>query len=74
MNIEEVAALFSVSKQMVYTWTKDGRFVKPVKFGYRTARYPKIEVETIFAAMLAGSSNNELTDLVEKLLAGRNIA
>jgi len=55
----------------IYGQVKAGTFTKPVAIGSRAVAWPSHEVAAINAARVAGRSNEELRDLVERLHARR---
>ena len=55
------------SHASIYNAVKVGLFTKPVPLGLRSVGWPDEEVETIAAARIAGQSDEQLRDLVQKL-------
>jgi prophage regulatory protein len=54
-----------------YNDVRDGLFVRPVRIGLRSKRYPSDEVEAVTAAYIAGKSEDEIRELVIALEAAR---
>jgi prophage regulatory protein len=59
------------SHASIYTAIKDGTFTKPVQIGQRSVGWPDYEVKAINAARIAGKSETELRELVNRLHAKR---
>lgn len=59
------------SHASVYTAIHDGLFTVPVPIGQRAVGWPDHEVKAINAARIAGKSNDQIRDLVNKLHAAR---
>jgi prophage regulatory protein len=55
----------------IYTAIKDGLFTKPVPIGMRSVGWPDTEVKAINAARIAGYSEIQIRDLVNRLHAKR---
>lgn len=51
-----------------------GLFTPPVKVGARASAWPRHELEAINAARLAGKSDDEIRELVRKLVEQRRVA
>ena len=50
LTIDEVAALFAVSKSTIYRRVRNGEFPKPIKFGSLT-RFQQSDVDQIVATL-----------------------
>ena len=59
------------SHASIYTAIKEGLFPKPVPIGQRSVGWPDYEVRAINAARIAGKSEAEIRDLVNRLHAKR---
>ena len=59
------------SHASIYTSIKVGLFTKPVPIGQRSVGWPDYEVKAINAARIAGKSETEIRDLVNRLHAKR---
>lgn len=59
------------SHASIYTAIKDGTFTKPVQIGQRSVGWPDYEVKAINAARIAGKSEAEIKELVNRLHAKR---
>lgn len=55
------------SHASIYTAIKAGLFTKPVQIGQRSVGWPSSEVQAINAARIAGKSEPELRELVNRL-------
>ncbi|MCL2307082.1 MAG: AlpA family phage regulatory protein [Proteobacteria bacterium] len=69
-----VKAETGFSRSTLYQRIKKGLFVPPVSLGGRSVAFPANEVSAINAARIAGKSDDEIRDLVEKLVAARALA
>ena len=59
------------SHASIYTAIKGGTFTKPVQIGQRSVGWPDYEVKAINAARIAGKSETEIKELVNRLHAKR---
>ena len=59
------------SHASIYTAIKAGLFTKPVPIGQRSVGWPDYEVKAINTARIAGKSDSEIKDLVNRLHAKR---
>ena len=59
------------SHASIYTAIKAGTFTKPVPIGERSVGWPDYEVMAINRARIAGQSEAEIRDLVNRLHAKR---
>ena len=50
-----------------------GLFTRPVKMGVRTSSWPEHEVEALIRARIAGKTDDEIRELVQKLEAARRV-
>jgi prophage regulatory protein len=57
---------------VIYTRSKSGLFPPPIKLTQRASAWPAHEIEAIAAAMIAGSTDDEMRALVKKLVARRS--
>lgn len=55
----------------MYSDISKGVFVPPVALGKRCSAWPEHEVDAVLAARIAGKSDNEIRQLVNKLVAAR---
>ena len=60
-----------LSHASIYTAITAGLFTKPVPIGTRAVGWPDYEVRAINAARIAGKSEAEIRDLVNRLHAKR---
>ncbi len=60
------------SHASIYNAIKAGLFTKPVQIGERSVGWPSEEVAAINAARIAGMSNAEIHELVQRLHAKRH--
>lgn len=59
------------SHASIYNAIRAGLFTKPVPIGERAVGWPANEVQAINAARIAGKSESEIRDLVQRLHAKR---
>lgn len=59
------------SHASIYSRIKEGTFPKPVRIGQRAVGWPADEVRTINLARIAGKTDDEIRDLVNRLHAKR---
>lgn len=59
------------SHASIYNHIKAGLFVKPVKIGQRSVGWPDDEVKAICAARIAGQTDEQIRELVNRLHARR---
>lgn len=62
------------SRSTIYLRIAQGLWTKPVSLGGRSVGWPASEVSALLAARIAGKSDNEIRELVEKLEAARKEA
>lgn len=55
------------SNTSIYNAVRDGLFTKPVKIGPRASAWPDFEVKAIVRARIAGQSDDEIRELVNRL-------
>ena len=60
------------SHASIYNAINAGLFTKPVQIGERSVGWPSEEVAAINAARIAGMSNSEIHELVQRLHAKRH--
>ena len=59
------------SHASIYTAIREGLFTKPVPIGRRSVGWPDYEVKAINTARIAGKSDSEIKELVNRLHAKR---
>ncbi|MEJ8821516.1 AlpA family phage regulatory protein [Variovorax humicola] len=59
------------SHASIYNAIRAGLFTKPVQIGERSVGWPSHEVRAINAARIAGKSDDDIRDLVNRLHAKR---
>jgi prophage regulatory protein len=55
------------SHASIYNAINDGLFTKPVQIGQRAVGWPSDEVQAINAARIAGKTESEIKELVQRL-------
>lgn len=60
------------SHASIYNAIRDGLFTKPVQIGQRAVGWPSEEVQYINAARIAGKSEDQIRELVDRLHAKRS--
>ena len=71
LRLPAVKTNIGLSRSTIYLRIAQGEFTKPVSLGGRAVGWPASEVAALNAARIAGKSNAEIRDLVEKLEASR---
>lgn len=59
------------AKSTLWEQVNDGTFPPPIKIGCRAVGWVETEVEAVIAARIAGRSDEEIRNLVAKLVAAR---
>ncbi|PJC20462.1 MAG: transcriptional regulator [Comamonadaceae bacterium CG_4_9_14_0_8_um_filter_57_21] len=59
------------SHASIYSAVKGGLFTKPIRIGQRAVGWPSDEVQSINAARIAGKSDAQIRELVDRLHAKR---
>ncbi len=62
------------SNASIYNLIKEGLWTKPVPIGVRSVGWPDYEVRAINAARIAGKTDDQLRELIDRLHAKRTIA
>jgi prophage regulatory protein len=55
------------SNASIYNLIRDGLWTKPVPIGQRSVGWPDSEVQALCAARIAGRSDSEIRELVDRL-------
>jgi prophage regulatory protein len=71
LRCNQVKDRTGLSRSTIYLRIQEGTFPKPVNLGARAVGWPSPEVSAINAARIAGKSDEEIRDLVTKLVAAR---
>lgn len=71
---KQVEARTGLSRSTIYQQMADGFFTRAVRIGTRAVGWPLNEVEELYAARIAGKSDDEIRALVRKLEAARKSA
>jgi prophage regulatory protein len=71
LRIPTVKIESGLSRSTIYLRITQGLWTKPVSLGARAVGWPSDEVEAINAARIAGSTDDEIRNLVKKLEAAR---
>jgi len=70
LNKHKVTAIYGRGPSSLYADINNGLFTEPVKLG-KSSRWPDTEVDQIIKARVAGWSDDQIRELVEKLEADR---
>lgn len=73
-RLPAVKAESGLSRSTLYLRISQGLWTKPVSLGGRTVGWPASEVAALNAARIAGKTDVEIRELVQKLEAGRKVA
>lgn len=71
---KQVQTRTGLSRSTIYLRISQGLWTKPISLGARAVGWPEHEIEAINAARIAGKSDDEIRELVFKLLAARKTA
>jgi prophage regulatory protein len=71
MRLREVCKTFGMGASTVYDHIARGQLPPAVKIGERNGAWPSDEIDLIVAARMAGKTNDEVKELVLRLLAHR---
>jgi len=71
MRRPQVESAMGLARSTIYKMVKLGLFTDPVPIYGRSVGWPLAEVNSINAARIAGKSDREIRDLVEKLHTAR---
>lgn len=74
INIGAVCTLIGCGKTRVYEQIKAGLFPPPVKESPKWARWPEHEIEAVLIAKAGGATDDEVRELVTRLMANRRAA
>ncbi|MVO18578.1 helix-turn-helix transcriptional regulator [Parasedimentitalea huanghaiensis] len=69
LSVDQVAARFSVSKDSIWRWRRDGEFPAPVKLGGRTTRWRLSEIEEWEGECICGFATSLRFEPVPAFLA-----
>lgn len=71
LRFPDVRERTGYSRSTIYNRITEGLFPKPVKIGTRASAWPDYEINAINAALISGKSEDEIRELVQKLIATR---
>lgn len=74
LRVPIVVSLRGTSRSTLYADIQKGLYTHPVSIGARAVGWPEHEVAALNAARIAGKTDNEIRELVEKLEAARKEA
>jgi len=66
-----LAASGGISQSTLYAYAASGLYPKPIKIGKRASGIPAAEVAAMNAARIAGKTDEEIRELVRKLMEAR---
>lgn len=66
LRIGTVLERYGIARPTLYRDIRRGTFPRPVKMG-RTSAWPRVELEAIIAARIAGKTDDEVCELVADL-------
>ncbi|MDR0770004.1 MAG: AlpA family phage regulatory protein [Burkholderiales bacterium] len=73
-RLPQVAATLGLSRSTVWLRVSQGLLTPPFPLGGRAVGWRSGEIESIASAFAAGKSNDEVRELVAKLVAERKLA
>ena len=68
---KHLESMFGVCRSSIYNLIANRLLPRPVSLGLRSVGWPSYEIEVIFAARVAGKSDDEIKALVSELEAAR---
>jgi prophage regulatory protein len=71
LRLPQVLSKRGKGRSAHYADIQQGLFTKPVPIGARAVGWPDYEAEALVAAQVAGKSNSEIRQLVQRLEASR---
>lgn len=74
LRLDTVLNIRGRSRSSHYKDIQDGLFPPPIKIGLRAVGWTEYETEAINAARIAGKTDDEIRELVKKLLIERTVA
>jgi len=74
LRLPQVIAACGLSRSTIYLRVSQGLWPRPVRLGGRLVGWPSREVTAVNEARIAGKSDQEVRDLVERLTARRGEA
>lgn len=66
--------MYGKSRSATYGDIANGLLTPPVKIGLRASAWPLHEIETVIKARVAGKNDDEIREIVTKLVAARKTA
>ncbi|MDR0770144.1 MAG: AlpA family transcriptional regulator [Burkholderiales bacterium] len=72
-RLPQVAAALGLSRSTVWLRVKQGQCPPPVRLGSRAVGWPSSEIEALNAARVAGKTDDEIRELVTKLVIARQL-
>lgn len=67
----EVLDIFAISKSTLHVQINNGLIPPPISLGERAVAFVTHEIKTVLAAKIAGRSNDEIRQLVSRLVSSR---
>lgn len=74
IRLPRLLAKTGLPKTTIYDGIREGLLTRGVSIGARAVAWPEHEVDAINAARIAGKSDAEIRDLVQRLMAKRATA
>ncbi len=68
---KQLESILGVCRSSIYNLITNRLLTRPVSLGLRSVGWPSYEIDAIFAARVAGKTDNEIKALVSKLEAAR---
>lgn len=68
---KHLESIFGVCRSSIYNLIANRLLTRPVSLGLRSVGWPSYEIDLIFAARVAGKSDDEIKTLVSELEAAR---
>lgn len=71
LRLPAVKGEAGLSRSTIYLRIEQGLWTRPVSLGARAVAWPALEVQALNAARIAGKSDGEIRELVQRLQAAR---
>jgi predicted DNA-binding transcriptional regulator AlpA len=71
LPIDAVCQLFGIKHSCVYQWVERGQLPHPVKLSPKCSRWPADELRQVVAAFKAGSTHDQIRELVGRIERSR---
>ena len=74
LRLPAVQAMCGLSRSTIYARIQEGTFPSTISLGARAVGWVESEIAALNAARISGMSNNQIRELVTKLVSDRKLA